>query len=37
LGHLAVVELAASRTNVDAFLVLKNGDVVFTPNFPKLA
>jgi len=37
LGPSRGLELAASRTNVDAFLVLKNGDVVFTPNFPKVA
>ena len=37
LGTSRGLELAASRTNVDAFVVLKNGDVIFTPNFPKLA
>lgn len=37
LGPSRGLALAANRTDVDSFLVLKNGDVVFTPNFPKVA
>jgi thiamine biosynthesis lipoprotein ApbE len=37
LGPSRGLALAASCHNVDAFLVLKNGDVVFTLNFPKVA
>lgn len=37
LGPSRGLELAASRAGVEAFLVLKNGDAVATPNFPKLA
>jgi thiamine biosynthesis lipoprotein len=37
LGPARGLALAASRPGVDAFLVLKSGDVVFTPNFPRVA
>lgn len=36
LGPSRGLELAASRPNVDALLVLKNGYVLSTANFPKL-
>src|SRR5262249_10066523 len=37
LGSSRGLALAASRPQVDAFLVSKNGSVVFTPNFPRVA
>lgn len=37
LGPARGIELAISRSRIDAFLVLKNGEVLFTPNFPKVA
>ena len=37
LGATRGLELAASRKNVDVFLITKNGRVLSTPNFPKVA
>src|SRR5262249_5649599 len=37
LGPTLCLPLPSSRRNVDAFLVSKNGNIVFTPNFPKVA
>lgn len=37
LGAARGLELAASQADVAVFLVLKNGDVVVTPNFPRIA
>ena len=37
LGLDRGIELAKSRSDVDALLIRKNGDIVSTPNFPALA
>ena len=37
LGPDKGLELAASRSGVEALMVLKDGDLVFTPNFPRCA
>jgi len=37
LGPGKGLELAATRLGVEAFMVLKNGDLVSTPNFPRCA
>jgi FAD:protein FMN transferase len=37
LGPAKGLELAATRLGVEALMVLKNGDLVSTPNFPRCA
>jgi thiamine biosynthesis lipoprotein len=37
LGPSRGLQLAKQRKDTDVFLILKSGDVVATPNFPKLA
>jgi thiamine biosynthesis lipoprotein len=37
LGPGKGLELAATRLEVEALLVLKNGDLVSTPSFPRCA
>jgi thiamine biosynthesis lipoprotein len=37
LGPARGLELAASRSSVDALLVLKSGGVLMTPHFPRIA